>query len=658
MAKQTRSAFDVSLSSQRREEFTTWLARELDNALAVRTASEGEVAYWHTLYEQGRTRSAQNAPWPDAADLTSAIGTEKVDTLEAAITDTIFTDPIWIVDGWGESAKKAPFVEEFHQWQAEAEGFQAAVERAIHLALIEPRGTLEVYEDRIRRPVRRIIHAAVELAPDGSVLLNERLEPQLKRDEQGKFIEVTDQQTTPTADIVIDDYEIVANGPRHRVIPYRDFLILPGHARHRSEIWGYAKRFSLRVDQLAERVRQGIYDGTAVKALGTDDEQPALSGVSGLPLEVPDKQDQLAEKELWEVTLLTDLDGTELRWYVATVHRDRRVLLRLQYDDIGRPRYFSFVPFPRPDSVDGYSFIGHKLITIIEEDTAWRNMLADRAALQIQAPLKRLTGALWDPDEEPIGPKAVITVRDMNEVQPLQIPDYTSPAIERLRDIERKAEKVAGVTDIAAGVHPQADRTLGETQLVTRQSYVRMAKAIRNIQETLEEIGQIRHLMWKRALAELGDRGLQAPSQMLRGLELRGIDVTEFISDRRVTVELLEGAFRFKPSGSVETADRNRLRFDFSQSLQALAALSRANPMIAAILQAPPAAKALLEQWARLFNIPDKRAFLGPEAMAAMAKAIAVPAPISAMPGTPAAGIAAPGTEPDSLPPPSLPLAA
>ena len=130
------SPWDLTLTQDRKDDLAQWLDREISNALSVRTASDAEVEYWHRLYEQGRTRSAASAPWADAADLTSPIGTEKVDALRSRIVKTLFVDPIWTVEGWGDSAQKAPFVEEFHQWQAEASGFQAACARALHLSLI------------------------------------------------------------------------------------------------------------------------------------------------------------------------------------------------------------------------------------------------------------------------------------------------------------------------------------------------------------------------------------------------------------------------------------------------------------------------------------------------------------------------------------------
>lgn len=640
MAKARRQPFEVRLPEDRKQELALEWSRALDDALSAASASEAEIRYWWTLYEQGRTRTGATNVWADAADLTSYLGTQYVDVLRSQIVESVMSEPVFTVEGYGEAAPRAPFVEEFHQWQLEAEGFQQVFSRGAHAALVEPRGVLEVYQDTIRRPVRKTIRAALQLAPDGTALINAQGQPVLARQsETDDFVEVTDE-LTPSAEVEIDSYETVGRGPRMRTIAYRDYLSLPTHAKERSEVWGHAKRFHLRVDQLKERASKKIYDPKTVEDLGTDDERASETTLSGQSIGMAAKEGtDRAEKELWELLVLQDLDGKGLRWYVTTLHKDKQRLLRLQYDDLGRPRYFSLVPFPRPNSLEGYSYVGHKLITIIEEHTAWRNMLADRAAMQLQAPIKRLQGALWDPDTEPMGPKAVIPVRDMREIEPMQFPDATGPAIERIRDAERAGERVSGINDASAGVTSQDQRTLGEVRIITNQSRGRTNEAVKNIQETLEEIAQVRHLMWKRALAEMGTDGLELPPSVLQGLELRGADVSTYLPNQRMTALMLEGAFRFKPRGSVDNADRHQLRLDFSEWLKAMSVMASVNPMVAMILQSPQAAKALIEQGVRLYNVQDKQAFLGSEAFEAAMQQMqmmqAGAAPSGAGPGAP-----------------------
>lgn len=647
-----KDPFEITLKPDEKLELTNWLCDEVQQAIDSRTGRDAEVAYWHRLYEQGLTRTGKQQPWADAADLTSYIGTEKVDALRSRIMRTVFVEPIWTVEGFsGTAAKNAPIVEEFHQWQAEQEGLQRYLARVIHLSLIEPRGVLEVYEDTVERRVRKQQKVAIQLDPFTTMpMLDDKGEPQLVKGQDGRYLEVTDN-LAPAADIILDTVERVRRGPAYRVIPYRDFLVLPEHATDKTDIWGYGKRLVRRVADLKDRAKAGIYDKDAVEALGQDADVSAQTNLTGLAApQAPQSDPETAEKELWEVLFLRDLDGHGQRWYMATVSVLQRQLLRVQHDDIGQPRYIVFVPFPRPDrAAEGFSFIGHKLITTIEEHTAWRNMLADRAALIVQAPMMRQEGALWDPDDQPIGPKSVITVRDMREVQAMTIPDLTAPAVEREREILAASERVAGINDVAMGATPQQDRTLGEVNMVAEQSFVRMDEVIRNLQESLEELGSLRHVIWKRTLAEMPE-GMPMPEGVLVGLESRGVAVENGLPQKSVMAAMMEGAFRFKPRGSVETADVNRQRGDFVSFLQLLPQLVQFWPAMGQMIGGnPQAARSVLEQALRLFRFPDRQAILGNNADAALQQAMMPPPMPPGMPPGP------PGMPPGMPQPPMMP---
>jgi len=570
---------------------------------------------------------------------------------------------VFTVEGWGAAAAKAPLVEEFHQWQLEAEGLQRYLSRVIHLSLIEPFAVLEVYEDTEERKSRKQMRVAIQLDPmTSSPMMGPDGEPMLVSGPDGRFIEAMDD-LAPSAEVVVDSTERVRNGPAYRVIPYRDFLILPAWASDRTDIWGYAKRFVRTVGQLQERAEAGVYDPKAVEAMGThetaESTQTDLAGRTQLTGQNWDPQ--TTPKDLWEVLFLRDFGtGDGRRWYVATIGKDERVLLRLQHDDIGGSRYIPFTPFPRPDrAIEGYSFVGHKLITVVEEHSAWRNMLADRAALVVQTPLKRLDGALWDPEEQPWGPKAVIDVRSMDEVQAFSIPDFSSAAIEREAAVVSASERLAGINDVALGVRPQEGRTLGEVNLVAEQSFVRIEETIKNLQESLEEVAQVRHLIWKRTLAERPE-GLPMPDGLLIGLEQRGVDMAGLVDDGKMTAQALDGTFRFKPRGSVETADVSKQRNDFVQFLGMIPQLMQTWPAIAQLIGAnPAAARSVLEQALRLFRFPDRQAILGSNVQQApMAMPPGMP-PLPMLPGQPGVpGQAPPGPPPvpQGPPPPAAPF--
>jgi hypothetical protein len=610
MAKKTRSPFDVKLSEEQRTELTAWLCEEVQGAEDARAAMLPQIRYWHTLYEQGRTRSAQTMPWPDAADLTSPLATMYVDALHARAMRTIFTEPVCVVEGWGPSADRAPYVEAFHEWKQEEERLQLVIDKVLLNSWIDPAGVLEVSEATETRTTRKTIMAALELTPEGLLIFGEDGQPKLQLGPDGRYVEAQDEKQ-PAAKTVVDSRDPIRIGPSYQVIAYADYLTLPGHATSQDAVWGHAKRFWRRVPDLQRKAKAGIYDKEAVEALGTEGERQEDDPLRlGKGQTIATQDGRTAEKELWEVLFLYDFHDDGERWYVATVHVGKRLLLRVQHDDLGQSRYVRFVPFPRSDSVDGYSLVGHKLITHIESHTAWRNMTADRAAMMVNAPIKRVQGALWDPEEQPWGPKAIIDVRDPNEVQMVDVPDLTGPAMQQIQMEEAAAERVIGMNDIAIGVQPDRSDTLGRDQMVTGNSEVRTDTIIKRLQESVEQLYQIRHAIWKRSLAEQ-PQGIPAPKSVLIGLETKAPAVGEF--DGTYTASLLEGEFRFKPRGSVQTADLARQRQDFVQGMQALANLGQQFPQFVMMMQRPEAARALFEQFIRVFAFQDRQAFLGGE---------------------------------------------
>ena len=655
-----------------------WLCEEIQAAEDVRGHLDPLLDYWHRIYEQDRTRLYTNRPKPDGADLTSPLGTQYVDSLHARTMQTIFgVEPIAVVEGWGESVAQAPFVEEFHQWAAEDERLANYVDRAVGNSWIDGVGVLEVYEEVDYRPVRRIIWAQVETDVDPMtgqprLVMGEDSEPKYVMN-GGKYVEVPEPPPgmpipMGIAQVSIDDYQPVRVGPGYSIIDFRDFLSLPGHARDKRDIWGYAKRFYRRFSYLQQKAKDGMYDKKALERIDDTNERDTTLDDTRMGVTVARQDGHTAEKLLYEVAFLRDLDGTGERWWVATVHLGHQVLLRLKYDDLGTQigfgRFVRFIPLPRKNSVDGFSIIGHKIITLIEEHTAVRNMRADLSALAVAAAgtLKVQQGALYDPEEQALGVGSAIYVRDPNEVQQLDVPDVPQILAAWEQSILDGAERTMGVNEIATGVQPENSRTLGEVQLTAGYSEVRMNLIVKRIQESIEELYQIRHVIWKRALASQGE--MPMPHQIQSGIEARGVDVDQ-LPGGTITARLLEGKFKFKPRGSVETADNGRLRQDFTQAIQILPALMQMNPMVAAAWNTPQAARALNEQLVRLFRFQDRQAILGVPGQVAGQTAQMMPQMqemMSAMQGGAApAGGAGMGPDPvgspavGSAPPPPVP---
>ncbi len=670
-----RSPFDVAITDEQRNTIGLWLGMELRNADAARSASTREVDYYWTLYEQARSRSQQNLPWPDAADLTSYIPCEKVDAIHARLMRTVWVNPIWTVEGWGTSSERAPFVEEFHQWKAEEERLQNVLDKIALTALVEPRCLVEIFESSQRRMARKQVTAKPQMTDQGGVVFDHQSQPALAMDPHtGEF--QTAEPTELGVQTVVDSHDVIRSGPQYRVLPYEDSLVLPGHARDQEEIWGYAKRIWKRKLDLVALAdgEDALYDKTAVAQL-TDvgDRQPTPS-LSRANQSIAPQETEAAEKELWECLVLVDLNalldryhqdplrGTEYdgaRWYVFTLHLLTNNLLRLNHDDFERSRYVNFILFPRHDRVtEGYSFIGHKLLTVAEEHTAYRNMAADRSSLAVNAPITKLSGALWDEDEQPWGPKAVVTVRDHREIAQVQVNDVPASVFQNITRCEQTAERLAGVNDIASGQVSQESRTLGEVQMATEQSFVRMDLIVRRFQETMEDVGQIRHAMWKRTLAEQGT-GVDAPDSMMVGLEGRGVSIDQYLPDGKVTAALLEGAFRFRPFGSVETADPTRRLSSLMDFLKALPMLLQAFPANIPQFQTPQAARAMMREFLRAFRIQNQQAFLGsPMADLLQQQQLdQLPQPSAIPPPPPPPGMLPPGQpQPPGMTPPGGPM--
>lgn len=625
MAKKARSPFDVPLSPDQRKTLGLWISWELHNALAAKSAQDVEVDYWHALYEQARTRT-KNLPWPDAADLTSYIPCEQVDSIHARMMRTVWTEPLCTVSGYGQGADRAPFVEEFHQWKVEEEGLQQVLDKLFLIGLIEPLGLIEVSESGKTRTVRKTINAKLKLdALSGGPVYDDKGNPQFETDSRGMFIDA--QPNEAQAQTVVDSPDVIRTGPQYRVIPYRDAVTLPGHARHEDEIWGRGKRIWKRKWDLEADAAAGVYDTEAVNSL-TDvgDPQPDDALQRSL-MDIAPQRAETAQKELWELQVLLDVNRllethgqatlkdktySGARWYVVTLHLSTHTLLRMQHDDLDQSRFVPMILFPRADrATEGFSFIGHKLITVTEEHTAYRNMGADCCSRAVNSPIQRVSGSLWDPDEQPMGPKQVIDVRTIGEVAPLELPDVPQSVFVQIQAAENAGRRLGGINDIASGQQVEkGNPTLGEVQMATEQSFVRMDLIVRRAQKAVEAIMQIRHAIWKRCLAEYPE-GVDAPDFLAVGMEMRGVSIDAYLPNQKITAALLEGAFRFKPFGSVETADLNRLRNDWVGMMQALPMLLKAFPASAQMFQTPQAARAMVQQFLRVFRVANVQAFIG-----------------------------------------------
>jgi hypothetical protein len=589
--------------------------------------------------------------------------------MRARFCKTIFVEPVWVVDGWGSAAPRASLVEEFHQWKQEEERLQGWLQRTLQLALIEGTGVLECSEraDMIKqRKVRQLqpeLHPGEQPGDPDMVVADDRGVVAPALDDQGAYMAAAAPETTGAITTPVDEFVPVRRGPSYRNVSLRDFLILPAHAQDDSEVWCYAKRFWRRLKELQSRATSGLYDKDAVEALAatsdrTRTELPQSVQAAGIDVAAQSTPTTI-EKELWELHVLLDLDndGSE-EWYIITLSSIHRQILRVQLDDLGLPRYLLFRPAPNPLNVYGDSHVD-KLASIGEEHMGTRNAIADRSNLVNNAPIKRLRNSGWDMDEEPWGVGAVITVQDMNDVQPVALPDVPGSMAGREQAVIDAAERLSGLNDVTLGSAPQESRTLGEVQMVTEQSFVRIEEQVRNIQETMEDLFKIRHELWRRAADEAP---LEPSERFMQQLQFRQID----LKDGGIDGQALAGTFHGKPHGSVESADKSKQRSNYNGFMQVMGGFAQMNPSLQQVFSSPDVIVPLFEQALSLYDSPNKGQLMRAlrQWQVQLAQQAMMPPPPPPQPGAPAGapvGAGAPpppggpGAPPPGPPPPQGP---
>jgi hypothetical protein len=634
-----------------------FLNREVRAGLVARDAvlrDGGKLDEAYAMYD-AQARNVKDAPFPGAADLSSHIVTEKVDALRSRLTKTLLAEPIWSVEGYGAAASKAAMVEQVHGWLASVERVGVWIQKVCHLGLMEGTGVLECAEAVGTVSERRRMKAVIATNEEGSMLMGPNgPEPQI--DEQGEFVEAgaDDDQTV---DVDIEQLVGVGKGPSYRVLSLKNFLVLPGHAADQRDAWGFVKRLYPRLGDLLQRANEGIYDADAVNRLSEtsdrlDVDQPQkLSGQ-----ELASQQGLSVEKEIFEAQVRLAVGKGPEAWWLATWSMAQNELLRLQRDDVGQPRYFLFCPFPNPLSVYGYS-LAQKLSTLHAEHTGIRNQVADRSNMVTNAPIKRQVTSAWDPNEVPWAPGAVIDVNDPNEVQAMIVQDVPGSVVGRENGVLNAAERISGLNDTALGQVSASNTTLGEVQMVSAASAVRVDECVFNLGEVLSDLFIVRHTLWMRA-AEVAP--LAPPKQLIDALAARGMDASGGI-----TAQWLRGQFRGLAHGSSEAADVNRQRSNFAQSLQAMQQLSQLNPALSQVLGSADVFPALVDGVLRLYDFPTRHEVMrGLREWQSKAKAAemaqpsmppGVPGQPAGPPGPPGASAEGPGGPPEAGGPPGAP---
>jgi hypothetical protein len=302
--------FDITFTGDERTQLATEICTDIQNAFDARQSVIGDgglIDLADFFYEQGRS-DPKDRPFAGAADLTSYFIFEKVSALRARLMKAIFgVRPFCFVEGWGEDAKKAPYVEEFHDWQVRKGDLPLELYKTIHGALLEDGYILEVSERIETRRTVEELDVAVEVHPEGGAIL-ENGQPKLKTDPQtGDFVPAQEGQAS--AKIKRDYTKTKRLGPQYDAISMKDFVFLPGHAKNQKQVYGYAYRTFARLPELTEKAADGIYDAAAVEAIG--DARDRDGAIVPAPVDTVQSQDH---PTVIEVELMAGLPQARSRW--------------------------------------------------------------------------------------------------------------------------------------------------------------------------------------------------------------------------------------------------------------------------------------------------------------------------------------------------------
>jgi hypothetical protein len=246
-----------------------------------------------------------------------------------------------------------------------------------------------------------------------------------------------------------------------------------------------------------------------------------------------------------------------------------------------------------------------------------------------------------------MGVGRAIYVREMNEVQPLQIPDVPPSAVQQTIEQVQAVERVSGLGDNAVGVQSLEARTLGEQRLVAGGTAVRVDEVMGHLHWAIAQVMQLANAIWVDTL-EADGKGLDAPSGVVTDmLQARGVEM----EDGKFTASMLKGNFQFEPlrlrchRGSATAARGFQQRSDGARQS------GEGGAGAAAGAADRDVAKSILEQFMRVYNWRDRqpllKAFQNQPQMPVTATPTGGPAPMGGLPPAIAAMMAPPTGAPN-----------
>lgn len=288
--------------------------------------------------------------------------------------------------------------------------------------------------------------------------------------------------------VKLEHVDVVAyEGPRFRVVPWEDGVILPPSVRDPERAYGIGEVYMLRGEDLKAGVKAGMFDREAVDRVlaRPEDGQPlyrrerldeqGLTEIFGSPAKGGPEDALYRDHECLELCWKMDTDGDgRMEWVVVVMHVDSREILRLQYlaDEHGQPSYMMYRYLIRPEELFGMG-IAELISAYHDADTAVWNQLIDHGDLALNWNgnifYDNTAGLYPDRFVTQLGrPIRVENLAGIKQVDPMALPAEHYQMHQLLKDT---CDLLTATSNPSLGKATDTTKTLGEVQIVQSASH-------------------------------------------------------------------------------------------------------------------------------------------------------------------------------------------
>ncbi len=470
---------------RRRKSFAEWLCRRIETGVSDRQDFDDEVRRSRDQYES--EEQFRDLPWAGAANLEPPQTRTIVDSLHAHTYKALFG-----VSKYFQYVAEDP--DDAEAAQAQEDAMQSVFTGRIPLARVGasllksgfidgtgiamPWWKVDVRKRKqlelIDQNFKAVLMAKIEAGGD-DVENAAKLFDQIQGVPDGSY-RVIETETAVYNDACVDEIDVL------------NFITYPAKPASMEDIVLCGARTWNNADTLWHGVKSGMYDAEAVEGLcatgkgdpsarsdesqGGDADRDESFGLPSSPTYLEDNPDP-DSGEIYSdapfqcvrglVRYDYDNDGLS-EWVLYEVSLKERVLLRAEAHPYfhDKPIFVPIVPYPRKNSIYGYSLCGI-LSKLQEELSIVRNQRVHNGTLKSKIAFTAKRGVQHDFSKQPFVPGMVIPVRDHDDFKKIDLGADDQHAFAEEEGVRRDMREVSGASETVLGT-PTGNTTLGELE--------------------------------------------------------------------------------------------------------------------------------------------------------------------------------------------------